>query len=122
MNIFLWILQALLALHTAVGGVWKFGHGASETMPSLSSIPNGAWAAFGFLELFAAVMLVAPAINKRWALLAPVAAGFIATEMIYFTVLHTTAGNPEMGPVVYWLVVALVCAVIILGRLLRKRA
>jgi hypothetical protein len=41
MNILLWILQILLALHTAMGAVWKFSHSAEQTMPSLKAIPHG---------------------------------------------------------------------------------
>ena len=38
MNILLWILQILLALHTAVGAIWKFSNPA-QNLPSLSAIP-----------------------------------------------------------------------------------
>ena len=37
MNIFLWVLQIILALHTAVGAVWKFSHSAEQTHAFLES-------------------------------------------------------------------------------------
>ena len=42
MNILLWVLQILLALHTAMGAVWKFSN-SEQTVPSLKAIPHGAW-------------------------------------------------------------------------------
>lgn len=54
MNIFLWVLQILLALHTAIGAVWKFSNPA-QTVPSLSAIPNGVWLAMSVVELLCAV-------------------------------------------------------------------
>lgn len=44
MNIGLWILQVLLALHTVMGSVWKFSN-SEQTVPSLSAIPHGIWLA-----------------------------------------------------------------------------
>ena len=43
-NVVLWILQVLLALHTAMGAVWKFSN-SEQTVPSLQAIPHGAWLA-----------------------------------------------------------------------------
>lgn len=45
MNIFLWTLQILMALHTLMGAVWKFSNSVENTMPSLKAIPNGVWLA-----------------------------------------------------------------------------
>ena len=42
MHITLWIFQILLALHTAIGAVWKFFN-PTQTVPSLSVIPHGVW-------------------------------------------------------------------------------
>jgi hypothetical protein len=119
MNILLWVLQTLLALHTAVGAVWKFSNPA-QTMPSLSAIPNGVWLAMSVVELLCAVGLILPAVYKPAAVLAPIAALLIAAEMLLFCVLHITSGDPTYGPMVYWLVVAAICAFIAYGRLVLK--
>jgi hypothetical protein len=116
MNVLLWVLQVLLALHTAVGAVWKFSNSAEQTMPSLSAIPNGVWLAMSVVELLCAVGLILPAFNKSLGLLAPAAAILIAAEMLLFSILHIYSGATNYGPMVYWLVVAAVCAFIAYGR------
>lgn len=117
MNILLWVLQILLALHTAIGAVWKFSHSAAQTMPSLGAIPHAGWIAMSVVELVCAACLVLPIFNKSLAVLAPVAAIVIAAEMLLFCGLHLASGSGERGPIVYWLVVALVCAFVAYGRL-----
>jgi hypothetical protein len=118
-NVALWILQVLLALHTAMGAVWKLSN-SEQTVPSLQAIPHGVWLAMIVLELACAVGLILPALGKRLAILAPVAAACIGAEMLIFSVLHLRSGSAEHGHVIYWLAVAAVCAVIVYGRAERK--
>jgi uncharacterized membrane protein YphA (DoxX/SURF4 family) len=82
MNIFLWILQILLALHTVMGAVWKFSHSAEQTMPSLKAIPSGIWWALAGVELLCALCLILPALYKPAAVLVPVAATCIAVIIV----------------------------------------
>lgn len=119
MNVVLWVLQVLLALHTAVGAVWKWSN-SEHTMPSLGAIPHWLWLGMSGIELLCAVALIVPAFNKRLAILAPVAAAFVAGEMLFFSAVHLASGSTSMGPVIYWIVVAAVCAVIVYGRLALK--
>jgi hypothetical protein len=118
-NILLWVLQVLLALHTAIGAVWKFSNPA-QTVPSLGAIPHGVWLSMSFIELLCALGLVLPAFNKSLGFLAPVAAVLIAAEMLLFCVLHLHSTEASYGPMVYWLVVAVVCAFVAYGRLVPK--
>jgi heme/copper-type cytochrome/quinol oxidase subunit 4 len=120
MNILLWIFQILLALHTAVGAVWKYSHSAEQTMPSLHMIPNGVWLGLGVLEILCAVALLLPLFKKRFSPLAPIAAIIIAAEMLLFCGLHISSGAEDKGPMIYWLVVAVICAFIAYGRSVRK--
>jgi hypothetical protein len=120
MNIFLWILQILLAVHTAIGAVWKFSHSAEQTMPSLKAIPHGVWLGMSVLELLCAAGLVLPALSRHLGILAPVAAIFIAAEMLLFCALHFRSVDASYGPMIYWLVVAAICAFIAYGRLVLK--
>ena len=115
MNVFLWILQVALALHTAMGGVWKFSN-PEQTVPSLKAIPHGVWLGMGVVELLLAVCLIVPAFSASLAILAPIAAAAVAVEMLVFTGLHLGAGDTNHGPVIYWLVVAAICAFIAYGR------
>jgi uncharacterized membrane protein YphA (DoxX/SURF4 family) len=114
-NLLLWVLQILLALHTVMGAVWKFFN-SEQTVPSLKAIPHGVWLALSVFELLCSLCLILPAFNKRLAILAPVAAACIAAEMVLFSGLHIYSGDPNYGPLIYWLVVAVICAFIAYGR------
>lgn len=116
MNIALWIVQILLALHTAVGGVWKFLNSAEKTMPTLKAIPDGVWRGMGAFEFVVSVCLVAPMFYRPLHLLVPIAAACVALEMLVFCGLHLQAGGEKPGPMVYWLVVAAVSAFVCYGR------
>ncbi|MHB1156316.1 MAG: hypothetical protein ACYC26_05690 [Phycisphaerales bacterium] len=116
MNIFLWVLQILLALHTVMGAVWKLSHSAEQTMPSLKAIPQGIWLPMSGLELLASLCLILPAFYKPLAIGAPIAAIFIVAEMLLFTGVHFYSGDTKFGPVIYWLVVAGICAFVAYGR------
>ena len=116
MNTVLWILQVLLALHTTMGAVWKFSHSAEKTMPSLKAIPNSVWLGMGVFEILCSVGLILPAVFQPLSFLAPIAAAFIAAEMILFCGLHLLSGAGKYGPIIYWLVVAVLCAGIAVGR------
>jgi len=111
----LWILQILLALHTAVGAVWKFSN-SERTVPSLGAIPHGAWLALGGFELLLSAGLILPAVHRPLAVLAPVAAICIAAEMLLFSGVHLASGDAARGPLLYWLVVAAICAFLAYGR------
>lgn len=120
MTILLWVLQILLALHTAIGAVWKFSNSAGQTMPSLGVIPNGAWLTMSIIELLCAAGLLLPAFGKSLGFLASLAAIVIAAEMLLFCVLHLSSGESGFGPMICWLVVAAICVFIACGRWVLK--
>ncbi len=115
MNIFLWILQVLLALHTGIGAVWKFSN-SEQTVPSLKAIPHQVWMAMSVMELLCSLGLILPAFYQPMASLAPFAAGCIALEMLVFSGLHIYSADKNYGPMIYWLVVAALSAFIAYGR------
>ena len=119
MNILLWILQILLALHTILGAVWKFSN-SEQTVPSLKAIPHEVWLALIIIELFCSLGLILPALNKHLAILAPIAAVCIAAEMLLFSGLNIFSGDVNYGQMIYWLVVAAICAFIAYGRFVLK--
>lgn len=121
MNIVLWVLQVLLALHTAVGAVWKFSNPPEQAVPSLAAIPSGLWLGMGAIELMLSLDLLLPALSRRLAILAPIAAGLIGAEMLLFCALHLQSGDPNRGPLTYWGVVAVWCAFVAYGRFKRLR-
>jgi len=115
MNILLWVLQILLALHTVMGAVWKFSN-SEQTVPSLKAIPHGLWLSLSGFELLCSLGLVLPLFYRPLAIVAPVAAIGVAAEMLLFCGLHLASGEANYGPLIYWLVVALVAAFIAYGR------
>lgn len=116
MNIFLWILQIFLALHTVMGAFWKFSHSAEQTMPSLAAIDPQVWKAMAVAEIFCAVCLVLPGLKKSLHVLIPIGAAGIAAEMLVFCWLHYSTGAQDSGPMIYWIVVAVICVFIALTR------
>lgn len=119
MNLLLWVLQILLALHTVMGAMWKFSH-SEQTVPSLEAIPHGAWLAMSGLELLCSLGLLLPALNKSWSILAPTAAAAIAAEMLLFSGVHLFSGGTKHSELIYWLIVAAVCGFIAYGRFVLK--
>ncbi|MCB0569487.1 MAG: DoxX family protein [Phaeodactylibacter sp.] len=119
MNILLWVLQALLALHTLMGAVWKLSN-SEQTVPSLSAIPHGLWQALSVFELLCSLALIIPAFSKPLGKLAPIAAAGIAAEMLLFAGLHLYSGETDHSQMIYWLVVAAICAFIAYGRFVLK--
>lgn len=115
MNIVLWLLQVLLALHTAMGAVWKFSH-AEKMVPSLRAIPPGAWRAMGVFELLCSLALILPGFYAPVAILVPIAALCIAAEMLLFCGVHLRSGVGKHQHMIYWLAVAIICAFIAYGR------
>jgi hypothetical protein len=115
MNILLWVLQVVLALHTAVGAVWKLSN-SEQTLPALKALPHGVWLAMIGLELLCSVGLVLPAIKRSAAIFIPIAAVVIAAEMLLFCSLYLSSGDTEYHQIIYWLVVAAICAFIAYGR------
>ncbi len=119
MNITLWVLQVLLALHTFMGAGWKLSN-SEQAVPSLSAIPHGAWMALVGIEVLCAIGLVVPFFNKGWMIAAVIGAAGIGAEMLLFSGVHLASGTGENGQLIYWLVVFVFCAAIAAGRLLVK--
>jgi hypothetical protein len=64
--------------------------------------------------------LILPAFNKSLSILAPISAICIAGEMLVFSGLHIYSGESNYGPIIYWLIVATLCAFVAYGRLALK--
>ncbi len=119
MTIILWILQILLALHTAMGALWKFSHSA-QMVASLKALPQSVWLGMAACELTCSVALVLPLFIKSWGKLAAFGALAIAAEMLAFCGLHLRSGDSQHGHLAYWLIVAAFCAVISYSRLMLR--
>lgn len=115
MSIFLWILQIVLSLHTAIGAGWKLFN-SEQSVPTLSALPHGIWMGLIPLELICAVCVVLPAVVPSLGFLVPFAAIGIAAEMLLFSGVHLSAGAAVNGQMFYWLGVAVVCGIVAFGR------
>ena len=119
MNIFLWVLQIVLALHTLMGAVWKFSH-SEQTVPELSSIPHGVWVGMMVLEMLCSLGLLLPVFSRSLMMLVPIAAVGIAVEMLGMGAVNLCSGNVNVGHLAYWCVVTAVCGMIVYGRVVAK--
>lgn len=115
MNIALWILQVLLALHTVTGALWKLSNPAAK-VESLAALPQAVWLTLSVLEVLAAIALLLPALGKRFSKLAPLGAAFVVAEMLLFCVVHLASGVGAPGELAYWLVVAALAGFVAWGR------
>lgn len=116
MNAFLWILQILLAIHTAIGAVWKYSN-SERAVPSLSVIPHEVWFALSVIELLCVFLMFLPVLKKFSHRPAAFAALVIAAEMLMYCGIHLASGDPNNGPMVYWLSVAAFCGFLAFARL-----
>lgn len=114
MSVFLWVLQILLAVHTVMGALWKFSN-SSQAVPSLSAIPHSVWLAMSVVEILCALGLIAPVV-KSLGKAAPISALLIAAEMLALCVIAIVSGEPKLGEIAYWLVVAIISAFVAYGR------
>lgn len=115
MNTSLWLLQSLLALHTLIGALWKLSN-SERSVPSLAAIPHAGWIALSLVEVLCALALVVPRKTPALALAAPIAAACIAGEMLMFCGVHLASDVTQHGEMIYWLVVAALCAGVVVGR------
>lgn len=119
MNILLWILQILLALHTIMGAIWKFSN-SEQTVASLNAIPHSVWMVMSVIEILCALGLILAAFKKSLAKLIPVSAIFIGVEMLLFCLMTIFSAETDYNHLIYWLVVAGISSFIAYGRLVLK--
>ena len=119
MNVFLWVLQAALALLCLAGGAYKvfmFDQVASEIWHS--ALPRGGWGALGVFEMLCGVLLIVPAAMNWMPGLTPLAAAALALETLALAGLYgryslqLTAANP----LVWAVLMALLAAIVAYGR------
>jgi DoxX-like family len=115
MNIALWILQVLLALHTLMGAGWKLTN-SEQSVPSLSALPHGVWLGLSAVEFLCVLGLLLPALLSRLGFLAPIAAAVIAAEMFLFCAVHLASSVEKHAELGYWGTVLVLCIALACGR------
>jgi uncharacterized membrane protein YphA (DoxX/SURF4 family) len=114
MHVFLWILQALLAIAMLAAGAGKLAQPYEKTAESMAwarSFSAGQVKAIGALEVLAALGLILPAATGVATALTPLAAVGVALIMIGAVVVHARRSEwPNVGINVVLLAIALVIA------------
>ena len=115
MNVFLWVLQAVLALLSVAGGAYKvfmFDQVASEIW--YSALPRSGWGVLGVFEVVCGVLLIVPGALNWMPTLTPLAAAALALESLGLAGLYgryslqLTAANPLVWAVLMALLAVLV--------------
>jgi hypothetical protein len=117
MNVFLWVLQAVLAVLFGMAGAAKIFmfEKIADGVASNQALSRGAWTWIGVLEVLCALAFVAPAATGRLAVLAPIAGVCLAVEGLAVAWLHYSYS--EYSPVVFTLLLAIFAAFVAYERL-----
>jgi uncharacterized membrane protein len=117
MNVFLWILQAVLALMFAMAGVQKATQPKDKLvtrLPWVADFSQGTVRLIGIAELAGALGLILPAATGIAPVLTPLAAAGLAVIMVLAAITH--ARRKEPGAIAFNAVLFVVAAVIAWGR------
>lgn len=121
MNVFLWILQVLLAGVFLMAGAMKLMKSRAEIVASqpdrmgwLDDVTDGTALLAGSAEVLGAVGLILPAITGVAPVLVPLAAAGLAITMILAAVFHGRRG--ESQSLVMNLMLAILAMVVVWGR------
>jgi uncharacterized membrane protein len=117
MNVFLWILQGLLAAAFLAAGVMKATQPKEKLAPNLpwvNDFPVAAVKLIGVSQIAAALGLVLPALTGIAVVLTPLAAVGLGLIMVLAAVYHIRKG--EYSSIVVNAVILLIAAVIAWGR------
>jgi hypothetical protein len=113
MNVFLWILQAALALFYFAGGAYKTFL-SDQLVNQPFALPRIGWIGLGLFEMAFALLLIIPASGKWRTTLPMIAAFALAVETLGLGAfyasysLELTAANPLVWSVAMGLLVAFV--------------
>jgi uncharacterized membrane protein YphA (DoxX/SURF4 family) len=117
MNVFLWILQAVLALMFAMAGFQKATQPKDKLvtrLPWVADFSQGTVRFIGIAELAGALGLILPAATGIAPVLTPLAAAGLAVIMVLAAITH--ARRKEPGAIAFNAVLFVVAVVIAWGR------
>jgi uncharacterized membrane protein YphA (DoxX/SURF4 family) len=119
MNIFLWILQAVLAAAFLGAGLMKLSQPKSklqENMGWVEDFSDNAVKGIGAAEVLGAIGLILPAATGIAVILTPIAAAALAVTMVGAVIVHIKRGElSQIAPSVVLGVLSLVVAIFRFG-------
>ena len=98
MNVFLWIVQVLLAVAFGMAGVMKATQPKEklvEKLPWVQDYSAGTVRFIGVVELLAAIGLILPAVTGIAPILTPIAAACLAFVMVLAAATHIRRKEPS---------------------------
>ncbi|MFC0452688.1 DoxX family protein [Rhodococcus jostii] len=117
MNVFLWILQAVLAAMFAAAGVLKSTQPKeklAKSLPWVEDFSPGTVKFIGVAELLGAIGLILPAVTGIAPILTPIAATALAVVMVLAAITH--ARRKEPSAIAFNAVILIMAAVVAWGR------
>lgn len=121
MNVFLWILQVVLAFVFLMAGSMKLMKSRSEVaaarpdqMGWVEDVSDGTFRLAGAAEVLGALGLVLPGVTGVAPVLVPLAAAGLAVTMILAAIFHTRRG--ESQSVAFNIVLAVLALIVVWGR------
>jgi VIT1/CCC1 family predicted Fe2+/Mn2+ transporter len=117
MNVFLWVLQGILAFLYLAGGYFK-AFKFDELAGQFTFLSHGGWRALGVLEMLGAFLLIIPAATKWVPVMTLVAAAVLAVEGLVLAALfarHSVTLTVQ-NPMVWNVVMGLLAAFVAYGR------
>lgn len=118
MNVFLWVLQGILAAMFAMAGIMKATQPKEKlagNLPWVEDFSQSTVRFIGAVELLAAVGLILPAVTGVAAVLTPLAAVGLAVVMLLAANTHRRRGEP--GAIAFNAVLLVAAVVVAWGRL-----
>lgn len=122
MNIFLWILQSILALLCIAGGAFQMFKvdEMQATVASMRELPHSLWFAFGLFECLCGIGLILPAILKKDPKVMGFAAAAISVQSLVVIAIYFHFGDRD--PIPFALTMAILGAIIAFAQFRRKPA
>jgi uncharacterized membrane protein YphA (DoxX/SURF4 family) len=81
MNVFLWIVQIVLALLCLSGGAYK-AFKFDQLTNQMRAVPHGGWRALGALEIVCGILLIVPGVASWMPVATPLAAAVLVVETL----------------------------------------
>jgi len=116
MNIFLWVLQIVLALLCISGGAFQIFkiEELQKDVAAMRALPRGLWAFLGAFGCLAGLGLILPAATQVLPVLTPIAAAAVAAQSLLITAFYIR--YRDSAPMPYSVAMALMGAFIAYGR------